>query len=301
MMKKIQQDRILVADDSLTVRMELEELLKDMGLEVVLAEDGRQCLELLNQEKPDAVLLDVIMPEMDGFEVLKSIKGNLGLRDIPVIMQTSLDDTESIRRGIDEGAFYYLTKPVDVSLLQSIVTAAISDYRQHEALREKIKESDNPFAFVVDATFRFKTLADAEYLALRIANTCPSPTETATAINELMINAVEHGNAGITYEEKGEHIAAGTLQDEIDRRLESPANAHKHVEVRIRKEPDKMTVLIADEGPGFDYEKYLQLDETRALHAHGRGVVLAGLYTDLQYIPPGNKVCVTIPFKKPDE
>ena len=294
MKEAIQGEKILVVDDSRTVRMALEALLEGMGLEVLLAKDGRQCLEVLEQEKPDAIILDIIMPEMDGFEVLRWIKKQSRLRDIPVIMQTVVDDTKSIRQGIDEGAFYYLTKPVEEALMQSIINAALGDLHKKEALREKIADTENPFELMVEGTFRFKTLAEGEYLALRIANASSSPKDTVV-INELFVNAVEHGNLGITYDDKTEYVDQGTWETEIARRLALPEHADKDVTVNIKRYPNKMTVLIADQGPGFDFKKYSELDESRALDNHGRGIVMAKMYLDFQYLGSGNKVLVALP------
>lgn len=296
MKKEIQGQRILVVDDTLTVRMELQALLESMGLDVVLAEDGLQCLDILQHDTPDAILLDIMMPEMNGFEVLRWIKNQPKLEDIPVIMQTAMDDAGSIKRGVDEGAFYYLTKPIEVELLRSIVSAAISDFRAKKALRKQIIESENPFGLMVEGTFRFRTLTDAEYIAVRIANASPSPKKVAV-INELIINAIEHGNLGITYDEKTEYIDNGTWHSEIERRLARPEHVNKNVEVKIKKYPDKMTVLITDQGSGFDFEKYLELDESRFLHNHGRGIVMTNIFLDFQYLGTGNKVMVTIPFE----
>jgi sigma-B regulation protein RsbU (phosphoserine phosphatase) len=294
MKEAIRGEKILVVDDSLTVRTALEELLEGMGLEVLLAKDGRQCLEVLGRETPDAIILDIIMPEMDGFEVLRWIKKQKRLRDIPVIMQTVVDDTKSIRRGIDEGAFYYLTKPVEEALMQSIINAALGDLHKKEALREKIADTENPFELMVEGTFRFKTLAEGEYLALRIANASSSPKDTVV-INELFVNAVEHGNLGITYADKTEYINHGIWDTEIGRRLALPEHADKDVTVKIKRYPNRMTVLIADQGPGFDFKKYLELDESRALDNHGRGIVMAKMYVDFKYLGSGNKVLVALP------
>ncbi len=296
MKKEIQGQRILVVDDTLTVRVALQALLESMGLEVVLAEDGLQCLDILQHDTPDAILLDIMMPEMNGFEVLRWIKNQPKLEDIPVIMQTAMDDAGSIKRGVDEGAFYYLTKPIEVELLRSIVSAAISDFRAKKALRKQIIESENPFGLMVEGTFRFRTLTDAEYISVRIANASPSPKKVAV-INELIINAIEHGNLGITYDEKTEYIDNGTWHSEIERRLALPEHVNKNVEVKIKKYPDKMTVLITDQGSGFDFEKYLELDESRFLHNHGRGIVMTNIFLDFQYLGTGNKVMVTIPYE----
>lgn len=296
MNKEIEGQRILVVDDSLNIRVALQSLIESMGLGVLLAKDGHQCLDILQHNTPDAILLDIIMPEMDGFEVLRWIKNQPRLEDIPVIMQTAMDDTESIKRGVDEGAFYYLTKPVEVELLRSVVGAAISDFRKKKALREQIIESENPFGLMVEGTFRFRTITEAEYIAVRIANASPSPKKVAV-INELIINAIEHGNLGITYDEKTEYIHNGTWLSEVERRLALPEHVNKNVEVKIKKYPDKMTVLISDQGHGFDFEKYLEMDESRLHDNHGRGIVMSNAYLDLQYLGTGNEVIVTIPLE----
>jgi len=149
---------------------------------------------------------------------------------------------------------------------------------------------------MVEGTFRFRTLDDAEYIAVRIANASPSPKKVAV-INELFINAIEHGNLGITYDEKTEYVDNGTWLYEIKRRLALPENVNKNVEVKIKKYPEKMTVLITDQGDGFDFEKYLVLDESRFLHNNGRGIVMAKAFLDLQYLGAGNEVLVTIPLE----
>jgi anti-sigma regulatory factor (Ser/Thr protein kinase) len=210
-------------------------------------------------------------------------------------MQTVLDRPEHVKEGIDAGAFYYLAKLTDPSLLLSIVKAAVSDFHQTKALLDKINESQNPFAHLVEGKFRFRTLNEGEYLALGIANACDAPDQVV-AISELLNNAVEHGNLGITYDEKTKHIKEDTLYAEIERRLALPEYARKYVEIRFKKSRHQMTVLIKDQGRGFDFKKYLVLDESRVFHTHGRGIALANTFTDLQYLGTGNQVRMTIPF-----
>jgi len=86
MKKEIQGYRILVVEDSQPVREALQELLENMGMDVLVAKDGLQCLDILQHDTPDAILLDIIMPKMNGFEVLRWIKNQPKLEDIPVIM-----------------------------------------------------------------------------------------------------------------------------------------------------------------------------------------------------------------------
>jgi len=102
---------ILVVDDNRMNRTKLSISLKQQGHEVTLAEDGEQALEMLDQASFDVVLLDIIMPGIDGYKVLERMKNNPGLRHIPVIVISALDEVDSAVRCIEIGAEDYLPKP----------------------------------------------------------------------------------------------------------------------------------------------------------------------------------------------
>lgn len=102
---------VLVADDSLTVRMQLSELLEDGGYNVLSVENGVEALERVNRYLPDLVVLDVIMPEMNGIEVCRQIKKNPATLQIPVIIITSKNDINDKIQGLNAGADDYLYKP----------------------------------------------------------------------------------------------------------------------------------------------------------------------------------------------
>ncbi len=291
-------DTILIVDDNPDVVFLVRTTLDAEGYHCLTASDGLEAQALIEKMKEQitAILLDWKMPKMSGIELLRWIKSQPELKDIPVVMQTVLDKPEEIKEGIDAGAFYYLTKLTDPKLLLSIVKAAVSDVHQKKALLDKIKVGENPLALLVEGNFRFRTLADGEYLALGIANVCAAPEEVV-AISELINNAVEHGNLGITYDAKTKYIEEDTFYAEIERRLALPKYARKYVEVRVKKSKDEMTVLITDQGPGFDFKKYLVLDESRVFDTHGRGIALANGLRDLQYLGTGNQVLITIPLR----
>ena len=111
------KDRILVVDDEMLNRILLSTNLRESGYLVETAEDGQQALEMLATESFDVVLLDLIMPKMDGYQVLAQIKDDDALWRIPVIVISSSDDIESIVRCIEMGATDYLTKPFNPVLL----------------------------------------------------------------------------------------------------------------------------------------------------------------------------------------
>lgn len=120
-----EQGQILVVDDNRMNRIKLSRGLEQQGHTVGLAEDGQQALDMLKGEAYDVVLLDIIMPGMDGYEVLERVKGDPQLRDIPVIVISALDEVDSAVRCIEMGAEDYLPKPFNPVLLRARLNASL--------------------------------------------------------------------------------------------------------------------------------------------------------------------------------
>jgi adenylate cyclase len=131
---------ILVVDDDPVGRTMLTRLLEQEGHRVESAADGRQALERLHADLFDVALLDVLMPELDGYEVLAHMKADEVLRHIPVLMITALDDVGSAVRCIEMGADDYLLKPFDPVVLQARIRASLTKKRMHDLESEHLAE-----------------------------------------------------------------------------------------------------------------------------------------------------------------
>jgi len=118
---------ILAVDDESDVLLIVKTALQAEGYNVVTAPDGPDALKTAQEEKPDLILLDVMMPEMDGFEVLNKLRDDDVTCQIPVIMLTGLTERERKRSAIERGTKYYITKPFDFQDLLSKVRLAIED------------------------------------------------------------------------------------------------------------------------------------------------------------------------------
>ena len=116
---------ILVVDDNRMNRLKISHSLEQQGHTIALAENGQQALEMVRAQPFDLVLLDIIMPEMDGYQVLEQIKSDGKLRDIPVIVISALDEMDSVVRCIEMGAEDYLPKPFDPVLLKARIGAGL--------------------------------------------------------------------------------------------------------------------------------------------------------------------------------
>ncbi len=102
--------KILIVEDEATLQKTLNDLLLQEGYEILTAVDGLRGMELAFDKKPDLILLDIILPKMDGFEVLKKIKENKDTSQIPVIILTNLSSVNDIQKALDLGATTYLVK-----------------------------------------------------------------------------------------------------------------------------------------------------------------------------------------------
>ena len=123
---------ILVVDDNEDNRDMLARRLRRQGYEVLTAVGGRTALEMLERNAVDLVLLDVMMPDLDGYSVLQRMKSDAGLRDIPVLMISALDELDSVARCIQLGAEDYLGKPFEPVLLQARIGACLEKKRLHD-------------------------------------------------------------------------------------------------------------------------------------------------------------------------
>lgn len=131
--------RLLVVDDNKVNRLLLARSLEQQGHRVSMAENGRLGLHLLRAESFDLLLLDIEMPEMDGFQVLEQLLADRALRDLPVIVTSSLEGTANVVRCIELGAEDYLSKPVNPVLLKARIGASLEKKRLRDQLRDMVR------------------------------------------------------------------------------------------------------------------------------------------------------------------
>lgn len=131
---------VLIVDDNRMNRLLLSRGVEQMGHKVAFAENGRQGLEMIRRDPYDLILLDVEMPELDGFGVLEQMHADHHLRDIPVIMTSSLDEIDSVVKCIELGAEDYLHKPVNPVLLKARLNASLEKKKLRDQQRELVSK-----------------------------------------------------------------------------------------------------------------------------------------------------------------
>ena len=130
---------VLVVDDAETNIDILVDAL-DGDYEVSVAMDGESALETVESDPPDLILLDIMMPGIDGYEVCKRLKENLSMRKIPVIFLTAKSDVEDEAKGLELGAVDYITKPISIPIVKARVKTQLALYDQNRALEEKVRQ-----------------------------------------------------------------------------------------------------------------------------------------------------------------
>lgn len=135
------RDVALVVDDSPETLRLLTDALDGTGMTVMVAMDGAAALRIVEQITPDIILLDAMMPGMDGFETCRRLKRDAGLADVPVIFMTGLSETEHIVRGLDAGGVDYVTKPIVIEVMLARMRVHLANARLTQSARNALDVS----------------------------------------------------------------------------------------------------------------------------------------------------------------
>jgi adenylate cyclase len=259
---------ILIADDDVVSRKLLRRLLEEDGHTVRAAVDGREALDLFAEDSCDIVLLDILMPELDGIETLERIKATPGGEHVPVIMISALDETDSVVRCIEIGADDYLTKPFNPVLLRARINAGLAKKRLHELERARVHDVFSRFLpeyVVADVLARtdddlrlggVRTVGTVMFTDLRGFTSFTerrSPELVIAALNryfdETSDAILEHGGTLVAYRGDGFLAVFGApieVEDHADRAL---ATARDMVETRLPRFND----WLRENEPGEEF------------------------------------------------
>jgi class 3 adenylate cyclase len=279
MTSKPEPGHLLIVDDNKVNRILLARGLESYGHKVEAVENGRQALDRLRSDSFDLVLLDIEMPELNGYQVLETCLQDSDLRDIPIIMTSSLDEINSVVKCIELGAEDYLNKPVNPILLRARVNASLEKKR----LRDEQRKLFRTFATreVADELLKSGFSLGGKYVNASVmfadirSYTSYSEKEDPVEIIELLNNYFALMFDAIT----GHHGTVNQmLGDGIMAIFGAPIHRDNHREEAVRAALEMMSLL-----EGFNQEQVLQ-NKTRIQIGIGiaTGRVIAG-YTGTQH------------------
>lgn len=156
-MEPMRNDVVLVVDDSPNALSLINDALEGAGLDVLVALEGRQALTICKRIRPDIILMDAVMPVLDGFETCKQLKADPDLAAIPVVFMTGLTDTDDIVRGLDSGGVDYLTKPISPNELLARIRVHLGNARQTSSVHSALDSTGQHLLTIGEGQIRWAT------------------------------------------------------------------------------------------------------------------------------------------------
>jgi sigma-B regulation protein RsbU (phosphoserine phosphatase) len=292
-----QATKILLIDDEPLVREELGALLQDEGFEVITGADGEEGLALFRTAAPDMVITDVRMPRRDGLSVAMTIRQEDP--SVPVTVITGHGNEAMAIEAIRAGVTDFIKKPVrfeDLSAaLLRMQAARQPAERGFSELPPSVKLVQHAWTYRLENNLEaIPTFVDVLLKHVATGIDRMAALELGLALREVILNAIEHGNLGLTYREKSRALETGTLEQLLVERARHPELGGRRVIVTARREDRRLTVQVLDEGSGFDWRALPDpTDAAHLLSTHGRGVLLARLSVDaMTYNEKGNEVTI---------
>ena len=288
--------KILIIDDDLAALNLLASYLKEGECEIFTAVDMNVAVaKIAIIPDIDLIILAHTLSLIDKREFVKLLRKEKKYSQIPIVLPASMESNLQILEEIQAGIYYYLVKPYDKNVLMNMINTVLQEAIFVKEIAKEMKNHTGIPSLMSQSEFEFTTINEAKALACFIARAFPDPDIVAYGLTELMLNAIEHGNLGITYDEKSMLIDSGRWQEEINRRLALPENKHKTAIITFKSTPDSIVVSIKDQGEGFQWRQYLDLAPSRMTHPNGRGVATAKLsFTTMEYCEKGNEVVCTV-------
>ena len=229
---------ILVVEDSPTQAEQLKYILEKRGFKVSIASNGKEALASLRSHKPDIVITDIVMPEMNGYELCRQTRKDLDLHDMPVVLVTALTDPTEVVKGLEAGANTFITKPYDEKYLISRIEYLMAN----KSLRKDQKDEAGINVFFSGE----KCYITAE--RLQILDFLLSTYENAYLHNrELLAAQAELTKLNERLEETVEELEKARLEAENERRrLEAAMEARKLMEEELRRSRDQLEMRVQE-------------------------------------------------------
>jgi CheY-like chemotaxis protein/anti-sigma regulatory factor (Ser/Thr protein kinase) len=273
--------KVLIVEDDRMLAELLGSILERQGFESATLHEGAGAVEWVRKNNPDLVLLDLMLPDMSGYDICEQLKLDRKTNLIPIVIVTARTQHEDMLRGLRVGANHYLTKPFDIAQLERAIEQA---FKWKHELQSSGTEGEVHFQLKSDTHILEELNHLLSSLFLYTGLTEVQVRDLTMAIREMGTNAIEWGN-----------------RKQVDR----------PVTITYRIDPEKVTILIRDSGPGFDRGnlkhaacledpvKHMEVREEMGLRCGGFGILMTrGLVDDLQYNEQGNEVRLVKRFER---
>lgn len=294
---------ILVVDDCLTDRRRAGGLLRRAGHEVVYAGDGREALERVVAQPPDAIVTDLQMPELDGLGLVTAVVRDYPL--VPVVVVTSQGSETAAVQALQAGAASYVPKrDLASQLVETLrrICLAAGENRDFVRLAGRVVRQDVRYELEADLSLVAPAVRAVRELLAGLRKLDEAALLRVTiAFEEALLNAFYHGNLEVGSDLREED--ANAYYDLAKQRCGQFPYCERKVTVDVSATPDEARFRIADGGPGFDLASLPDpTDPENVLRASGRGLLLISTFMDeVVHSPSGNEITMVKRFPRRQE
>ncbi len=287
-----------------------------------VAVHGVEALEMASSKKPDIILLDIMMPGMDGYEVCQKLKENPETKQIPIIFLTAKTEAEDVVRGLKLGASDYVTKPFHpqelLARIENVADLARNQRKVNRSLKEQAEQPEESSQamemekataniqtymsqFQLDFPSKTQLLEDIlNYLQSSYAPVCEKHNidmiRMAICLCESLNNAVIHGNLEVPSSLKQENW--DDFDNLVKEREANPTFYERNVSLRYQINERQIEIEIEDQGSGFDPSQLPDPNDPEAFLSSGRGILLIRSFMDhVSWNDTGNKITMIKKFE----
>src|SRR5439155_12213379 len=273
--------KALVVEDDVVLAELLAEVLRRMSFEATTLHEGKHAVEFARKNQPDLILLDLMLPDISGYDICQQLKLGRETNLIPIIIVTARAGADDKLTGLRVGANFYLTKPFGIDQLEQAVQQVL-EWRGE--LQRTGAQGEIHFQLKSDTHYLSELNHLLSSLDLYSGLTQEQAQQLTMAVSEMGTNAIEWGNR---------------------KQVDQP------VTITYRIDPEKVTIVIRDSGPGFDRSKlahaakmedptaHLEVRESMGIRVGGFGILMTkGLVDELEYNDAGNRVTLVKRFTK---
>ncbi|WP_025898834.1 ATP-binding protein [Sneathiella glossodoripedis] len=233
----------------------------------------------------------------DQQELLLNFFQSQSVRTTEVILFFNKSKSEDLLPEIIEQATTLVSPVSEKEQILELLENTLAHLKNARDLKNNLNSTLKSFGLLTKGKFELSTLSEARSLSVLLSSLFPENKNLTLGLTELLINGIEHGNLGISFDEKGKLLSSGKWQEEVERRQKLKENSKKVVTLTYERGSDFAEFLITDEGEGFDTSKFMNSDGPNLAlgdltNFHGRGIKLAKqlCFDKLEYLGCGNQV-----------
>lgn len=266
----------------------------DIECVTVSQPDAKSAMAALEKDTEfDAFLMDASPTGNENKTFLKFLNRRETLKSVPLILRGAEPQKEVLDEFASCPTLHYLTQDMSPEMAGTIIGNAAQAARRNKRMQREAERAQQALGCMEQSNFCFNHIDKARDLAYFVSQCFPEPQRVVIGLAELMMNAIEHGVLGISYEEKRDLVLAGTFYEEVEKRLElMKYSGRAEAQVRFERLEDQLRVMIADPGDGFDWRQFMKLDPSRMMDPNGRGIAMARQFSFdvVEYNEVGNMV-----------